>query len=76
MYELHWRMFFMIIAMISIMASVPIDSAQVIQSQQLPPQIAALVPPGTRLTASTADLPRGGRRRATPRRGNGGRNFA
>jgi hypothetical protein len=56
MYKLHCRVFFMIIAAIGIIASVPDGSAQVVESQKLPPQIAALVPPGTRLTGQSVSI--------------------
>jgi hypothetical protein len=58
MYELHCRVFFIIIAVIGIIASVPDGSAQVIESQKLPPQIAALVPPGTQLTHQSVSVSR------------------
>ena len=53
MHKLQWRAFFMISAMIGIMASVPDGSAQVITSQKVPPQILALVPEGAQVTGQS-----------------------
>jgi hypothetical protein len=49
----QWRSFFVIIAMIGIMASVQDGSAQVTTSQKVPPQILALVPEGARITGQS-----------------------
>ena len=51
MYKLHCRVFFIIIAMIGVMASGPDGSAQVTVSQKLPPQILALVPEGAQVSS-------------------------
>jgi hypothetical protein len=51
MYKLHCRVFFIIIAMIGVMASGPDGSAQVTVSQKLPPQIVALVPEGAQVSS-------------------------
>ena len=50
MRKLQWRIFFVIVAMIGITASVPGGSAQANQSQKLPPEILALVPEGAAVT--------------------------
>jgi hypothetical protein len=53
MYKLHCRVFFIIIAMIGIMAGARDGSAQVTQSQKFPPEIIALVPEGAQVTGQS-----------------------
>ena len=50
MRKLHWRMFFVIIAVLGIVTGVQSGSAQANQSQGLPSQILALVPAGAQVT--------------------------
>jgi hypothetical protein len=56
MRKLQWRVFFVIIAMTGIMASVQDGSAQVTTSQKVPPQILALVPEGAQVTGQSVTV--------------------